>query len=295
VDFDESVVKNHRNAILDRDYIASVVSFGETRAAKSLLVNGFGMTTLTPITKFISHLPLALHRGEPHSVLVICFGMGTSYRSALTWNIDTTAVELVPSVPKMFSFFHADAEKYANHPRGRIIIDDGRRYLSRCGKSFDVIVVDPPPPVEAAGSSLLFSTEFYALAKQHLNPGGIVQMWYPGADKTTDGAVARSMAQSFPFVRCFVSVEGWGVHLLGSMEPFETPPRDQLLARLPAAAKADLVEWTPSVSAEELMTNVLRHEIGVDQLLNSDVNIQITDDRPMNEYYLLRQLEKRNK
>ena len=36
---------------------------------------------------------------DPRRTLVICFGMGTSYRTALNWNIDTTAVELVPGVP----------------------------------------------------------------------------------------------------------------------------------------------------------------------------------------------------
>ena len=107
-----------------------------------------------------------------------------------------------------------------NNPKGHIIIDDGRRYLKRTEKKFDVIVVDPPPPVQAAGSSLLFSREFYALARQHLNPGGILQMWFPGDDEmATDQAVIRSIYESFPYVRCFPSVEGWGVHMLASMEP----------------------------------------------------------------------------
>ncbi|HSV16238.1 MAG TPA: hypothetical protein VLI90_18390 [Tepidisphaeraceae bacterium] len=291
-DFDEVILKQPHGAV-DRDYIASVATFGDDRLTKTLLVNGMGMTVLSPITKIISHLPLALHRDPPHSVLVVCFGMGTSYRSALTWDVDVTAVELVPSVPKRFGFFHADAKEYVDNPRGHIVIDDGRRYLSRCGRKFDVIVVDPPPPIEAAGSSLLFSTGFYALAKQHLNPGGIVQIWYPGGgDKTTDQAVVRSMYDSFPFVRGFVSIEGWGMHLLGSMEPIEVPPIDRVVARLPPAAKVDLVEWTPGVDATGLMTSVLRRQLRVEQMLSPDPSIEITDDRPMNEYYLLRDLKK---
>jgi spermidine synthase len=129
--------------------------------------------------------------------------MGTTFRSALSWNIDTTAVELVPSVTKAFGFYHADAARCINDPNGHIIIDDGRRYLKRTAKKFDVIVVDPPPPVQAAGSSLLFSKEFYALAKQHLNPGGILQMWYPGGQNRRRQAVFRSIYESFPYVRCF--------------------------------------------------------------------------------------------
>jgi predicted membrane-bound spermidine synthase len=46
--------------------------------------------------------------------------------------------------------------------------------MLRTNKMFDVIVIDPPPPVEVAGSSLLYSTEFYAVAKRRLRPDGIL-------------------------------------------------------------------------------------------------------------------------
>ncbi len=162
-----------------RDYAASVIS-AQVVGGKVLLVNGIGMTKLTPITKFMVHLPLAFHLGKPESALIICFGMGTSYRSALSWDIDTTAVELVPSVTKAFGFYHTNAAQILANPKGHVVIDDGRRFLRRTREKFDVIVIDPPPPVETAGSSLLFSAEFYALAKQHLNPHGILQAWFPG-------------------------------------------------------------------------------------------------------------------
>ena len=211
-DFENSVFKETENATVRRDYVASVISFGIERNDKWLLVNGMGMTKLTPITKFIAHLPLAFHQGQPKSMLIICFGMGTTYRSALSWDIDVTAVELVPSVTKAFGFYHADAEKYVNNHNGHIIIDDGRRYLSRCAKFFDVIVVDPPPPVEAAGSSLLFSRDFYTLAKQHLNTNGIVQMWFPGGDIITS-QVWPSAPWMHLFLLCAasISVKGWGI------------------------------------------------------------------------------------
>ena len=113
-------------------------------------------------------------------------------------------------------------------------------------KKFDVIVIDPPPPVEAAGSSLLYSREFYALARQHLKPDGILQIWFPGGETVTAQAVVRSIQESFPYVRCFHSVEGWGMHLLASMEPIEILDAEQLAARMPGNAKKDLLEWNSS-------------------------------------------------
>ena len=104
-------------AEIRRDYAASVISAGEG-LSKALLVNGVGVTGLVPITKFMAHLPLAFHTGKPESTLVICFGMGTSYRSALSWDIETTVVELVPSVRDAFAFFHADAQQVLGNPKG---------------------------------------------------------------------------------------------------------------------------------------------------------------------------------
>jgi predicted membrane-bound spermidine synthase len=288
-DFETMLLRTQKNTVVRRDYAATVISFGEARD-KRLLVNGFGMTILTPITKFMVHLPMAFHQGRPESALVICFGMGTSYRSALSWNIDTTTVELVPSVTKAFGFYHADAARFINDPNGHIVVDDGRRFLKRTSKKYDIIVVDPPPPVEAAGSSLLYSKEFYELAKQHLKPGGILQMWFPGGEAATGQAVIRSINESFPHVRCFLSVARWGRHILASSEPIEQLDANQLAARMPESAKQDLLEWNDSREVPAYIGRVVGNEFLVPGLLNPDPEVQITDDQPYNEYFLLRRL-----
>lgn len=199
-----------------RDYAAAVIS-ADLSGNKVLLVNGIGMTALTPITKFMAHLPLAFHQGRPQSALIICFGMGTTYRSALSWDVNTTAVELVPGVTQAFGFYHADAAHVLSNPKGQIVIDDGRRYLKRSREKFDVIVIDPPPPPEAAGSSLLYSKEFYELAKQHLNPHGILQTWVPGTETSLVLAAVRSVSESFPYTRGFGPVEGGGGDTFGGL------------------------------------------------------------------------------
>ena len=287
--YEDLVASFSRRMEVRRDYAASVVSLEGMNGAKSLLVNGIGMTKLTPITKFMVHLPLTLHQGPPQSALIICFGMGTSYRSAMSWDIDTTAVELIPDVPQAFGFYHANAAEVLKNPKGRIVIDDGRRFLKRTRDKYDLIVVDPPPPVEAAGSSLLFSTEMYVLLKQHLKPHGILQVWYPGArDRVTLQAVLRSAAVSFPHVCCFRSVEGWGLHILASMDPIEVQPPAQLVARMPASAKDDLLEWAPTNNLTAYLGTILSHEVSVQDILNPNSRAQITDDEPLNEYFLLR-------
>ena len=61
-----------------RDNTATVVATGEGMTRR-LLVNGIGMTDLTPMTKVMAHLPLAFLDHAPQSALVVCFGMGTTY------------------------------------------------------------------------------------------------------------------------------------------------------------------------------------------------------------------------
>lgn len=269
-----------------RDYAATVTSTGEG-LQKTLYVNGIGITVLTPITKYMAHLPLAFHRGQPESGLVICFGAGTTYRSVLSWNIRATAVELVPSVKESFPYFHADAEALFKHPQGQIVIDDGRRFLNRTGEAFDVIVVDPPPPVEAAGSSLLYSKEFYEAVKRRLKPGGVFQTWFPDGEEGIQQAIAKSLVDAFPYVKAYRSIEGWGLHFIASMTPLESPTAETLHGRLPAGARDDLTEWG-AADLESDLEKILLSEIPVVDLLNSDPLVAITDDRPYNEYFFLR-------
>jgi spermidine synthase len=271
-----------------RDSTATVTATG-TGMKKQLLVNGYGMTLLTPITKTMAHLPLAYLGRPPQNALVICFGMGTTFRALRTWGIPVTAAELVPSVPKLFWYFHSDAEQVMSSPLAVVKIDDGRRFLQRTSGKYDVITIDPPPPVEAAGSSLLYSKNFYTVVSEHLAPGGIFQQWLPNGDPQVVAAVALAVKESFPYVRVFRSVEGIGYHFLASNEPLPEMTAEQLAAKLPAAAAKDFVEWGPAATPEAQFELVVGHELSLDGLIaGAPGTPALSDDRPINEYYAYR-------
>ena len=277
-----------------RDSTATVTAFGADRNHKQLLVNGVGMTGLTPITKMMAHLPLAFHPGKPQNVLVICFGMGTTHRSVLSWGVRSTAVELVPSVVAMFPFFHSNADQLLRSPLSHVVIDDGRFYMERSSQLYDVIVIDPPPPVQAAGSSLLYSKEFYSIAKMHLASGGILQQWFPmyGEDPAIIASVAKALRESFPNIRVFRSIEGWGYHFLASESSLPFPSAATLASHLPPAAVADLMEWGPAANAEQQFSGVLNQELSLNGLIAQAPGVPaLQDDRPVNEYYILRHVK----
>jgi spermidine synthase len=290
-DFERLLKERELDTAVRRDYAASVISYGVGHR-RGLLVNGVGMTALSTDTKLMVHLPMALHQGRPESALIICFGMGTSFRAALSWDVQTTAVELVPSVVAAFGFYHADTASVLANPKGRIVIDDGRRYLERTREKYDIIVIDPPPPVEAAGSSLLYSRQFYEVAKEHLKTNGILQIWLVGGPKPTVQAVIRSLVEVFPYVRGFGGINGFGAHFLGSMQPIAQRMPGILASQLPPKARKDLGEWLYDTNLTTLQGSfqvVLSRELPIAHMVNPDPSIQVTDDQPFNEYYLLRQ------
>jgi spermidine synthase len=248
-----------------------------------------GMTYLTPMTKMMAHMTLASLDHTPHSALVICFGMGTTFRSVTSWGISSTAVELVPSVPRVFSFYHSDAAQVMALPFAHVVIDDGRRYLERTPAKYDAIILDPPPPVQTAGSSLLYSQDFYTVARQRLQPGGILQQWLPAADLATKAAVARALKNSFPFVRVFAGFEGGGWNFLASDRPIPVRTADELIARMPPAAVADMMEWGPAATPQGQFNLLLDHQTTLDDLIAlAPATPALSDDRPINEYFMLR-------
>ena len=172
----------------------------------------------------------------------------------------------------------------------KVVIDDGRRYLARTEKKFDVITIDPPPPMAAAGSSLLYSVEMYTIIKKRLKENGVVQQWIPGDEPVTIQAAARSIAISFPYIRVYHSIEGWGYHILASMKPFRKLTASEMVSRLPENARKDLLTWCTDSTIEEYVQRMLSGAVPPDSLLTKEAGPSITDARPCNEYFLLRQL-----
>jgi predicted membrane-bound spermidine synthase len=169
------------------------------------------------------------------------------------------------------------------------VIDDGRRYLDRSPQAYDAIIIDPPPPVPTAGSSLLYSEEFYAVARNHLRPGGILQQWLPEGDDQVQSSVARALKNSFPYVRVYHPIEHYGLHFLASMSPIPERSSAELVAHMPATAITDMMEWGPAKSPEQQFDRMLTDKMTLDQVIAfSPATPALQDDRPINEYFLLR-------
>ena len=276
--------------IVHRGIVATVIAGGFGRN-QVLYVNGVGITNKSIETQIMADLPMAL-QGHATSALDICFGMGTTFRTLTFWGGDVTAVDLSSSVIRSFGFFFPDTSKILDNPQNHIVVDDGRRFLMRTKRRFDVITIDPPPPIPAAGSSLLYSTQFYAIVRNRLTPNGILQQWVPADSGATVQSIALALYRSFPYVEAFDGGKlRQGIHFLASMHPIPSLTPAEFIARMPPRAAQFLLEWgSPGDTLESLVTRILNNRVSLNTLLPAPGagTPPLSDNQPFNEYYLLR-------
>jgi spermidine synthase len=231
------------------DAAAAVTVFsqaGGNSFAKQLWINGVGMTCLAPVTKLMAHLPIAL-ADQPRDVLVICVGMGTSVRSAaMHEGVRVRAVDLFPTVPRAFGYFHPDVPDLLHSANVEVVVDDGRNYLLMQRQKFDVITLDPPPPLDAAGTVNLYSRDFFALCRDRLQPGGVLCVWIPPDRESENKMLFQSFLDVFEHTQVWSGP--WphtGFLMIGTLRPLSmagVPARIRQLYSSPKVA-ADLRAW----------------------------------------------------
>jgi spermidine synthase len=275
------------------DEIASVQAGGVPQARR-LLVGGTGMTHLTADAKVMTYLPL-ITRPDARRLLVICFGMGSSYRSGLVAGLETDGVELVPSVRDMFGFFYDDAAAVLDDPTGQLIITDGRNYAELTDRTYDLIVVDPPPPIESSGTSVLYSKEFYEAAAERLGPDGVMMEWMPYGQSVDEfRSHVKTFAAVFPETLLAFGPMKNGVYMLGSEAPMSVDPANVRSVLERPGVLEDLVNTPDSrVQTADEWASILEGVTWIEdeqvRAFGDDAAI-LTDDRPATEYFLLRRL-----
>ncbi|HEX8858482.1 MAG TPA: fused MFS/spermidine synthase [Actinomycetes bacterium] len=281
------------------DELATVDTVGGPAAKRRLLIGGVGVTSLTVDTKLMGYLSKAL-RPRAEDFLVIAFGMGSTYRSGLKLGLHTDAVELSPTVPSRMPVFFPDASTYLHHPNGRVITSDGRNYVRLVRDKYDLVAVDPAPPIESAGSVVLYTREFLTEGKARLRPGGVFLLWMPYALPMDDlKAHVRTFHNVFPHVSLMLSPGGHGMFMLGSDAPLQFNDQDVLqvlgnpdavrdLADSPDYPPTDGPGWVRAVHKAEWLSD--------DRVTAfTGPGPEITDDRPRSEYFLWRRAFMRDK
>lgn len=263
------------DATCTRDFSYRQLVFGQISYASTVLSDRRYMRAL-------AHLPMLLHR-DPKRALEICFGTGTTAAAfasypGLEW---LRIVDINPDVIALAPHFEDSNHRVLQDPRTHVAVEDGRHFLLASEERFDVVSLEPPPPIDA-GVVNLYSREFYAQVRSRLRPGGILAQWLPVEQQNTEldkRLIAAALAE-FPHVSLWMGSRLEAV-LIASDAPLQVD-LDAWKARQSATASASLAEvgFTPEslLGTYVMGTEALRRYVG-----NAP---PVTDDRPAIEYFL---------
>lgn len=152
---------------------------------RALVIDGFvAASQFTPdgpsydgYMAWMGHLPMLLHP-NPRDALVICFGTGQTSNAVRQENPERIdIVDLNENVFKLAHFFDKN-QNVLQDDRVNPTVMDGRAYIRRTEKTYDVITLEPMPP-HFAGVNALYSQEFYQKARAKLRPDGVIAQWLP--------------------------------------------------------------------------------------------------------------------
>lgn len=146
---------------------------------KMLLLDGKVQSTVRDEMIYHEALvgPAMISAKSPESVLIVGGGEGGTLREVLKHrtvrratmvDIDRRVVEVSKELlPEISAGAFED-------PRAEVVFADGRKYLEGCSDLFDVIIMDVTDPLEGGPAALLYTREFYRLARSRLKDAGIL-------------------------------------------------------------------------------------------------------------------------
>ena len=226
----------------------------------------------------IGHLPVLLHP-DPRRALVIGLGGGaTAGAVSLHPGLSVDVVELAPGVVRAAEWFTHINEDVTRRPNVRLTIDDARNYLMLGRGRYDVITADIIQPTHA-GAGLLYSEEYFTLARRALARDGVMVQWVGPRSDAHYRLIARTFQRVFPET----TVWGNGSLLIGSHRALELN-RDALAARV---ARSGLAETLTPLGLGGAGALLDFYAAGSDELKRflGDGPV-LSDDRPRLEYYL---------
>jgi predicted membrane-bound spermidine synthase len=212
-------------------------SRGESFPRVVVFVNGLSQSWLPygGIHTVLGALPAFIHP-HPRQAAIIGLGSGdTLYAMAGRKEIEQiVSIEIIR--PQLAAL--RELSQQYNYPgllpifdRTRVhhMFGDGRQFLSRSTRTFDIIEADALYPT-AAYAGNLYSDAYFELLKQRLNPGGIAVSWAPTP------RVFRTFLKVFPYT--------WhsGQVVMGSNDPIPMD-RAAIMARLTDSSTDSYYRW----------------------------------------------------
>ncbi len=237
----------------------------------------------SPSHRVIAHLPLLLHP-NPKRALVVGFGMGLTSYSITQHGVQVDAIELSKGV------ISAAREHFA-HVNGNIFdsrlfnysINDGRNHILTTEKEYDMISTGIIHPLVSAGSSNIYTADFYHLCKKILTEDGVMCQWVPlhRLPEAHFKMIVRTFKHVFPETTLWYKYTPDFVILIGTREPLTINYKDFI-----ARSKQSGIQQGLAADDLDGLSLLDSFMMGPDEVLKYAGRGPIhTDDRPRLEFF----------
>ncbi len=203
--------------------IVSAISYRKT-GFKTFSTNGRveASTGLQDVQNqyLLGHLPMLLHK-HPQNILIVGAGSGMTVgaTSAYPETQKISLIELEPVMMGVVKAFRAHNHDVLQDPRLNIVYNDGRNFLLTTREKFDIISSDPIHPW-FRGAGALYTREYFRLAAERLNPGGVMSQWLPIYQLTPENlqSIVRTFSEQFRYIMLWLTISD--AEMIGSNQPF---------------------------------------------------------------------------
>lgn len=152
-------------------------------------------------------LPLALHP-DPQRIAVIGWGSGLSTHTLLGSDVPKAVdtIEIERAMVDGARLFGDRVARAYTDPRSHVRIDDARTFFSTGARRYDAIVSEPSNPW-VSGVASLFTREFYAFLRRHLEDDGMLVQWLHAyeIDDPLVGTMLAALLEEFPHADIYVT------------------------------------------------------------------------------------------
>ncbi len=285
------VATAHRAIEWEVDGIESSVALGRS-TGYSFIVNGKadGHALVDAGTQVMSGLLAALLHPELKSALVV--GLGTGSTAGWLGSVPSVervdVVELEPAILRVARDCAPVSQAVLDNRKVHIQLADAREVLRTTPRRYDVIFSEPSNPYRA-GTSSLYTVEFYRAASQRLESGGYFVQWIQSyeVDAWAVATALVTLRQVFEDVSLWEASDGDFLLLARQgHEPFSVGRVRARLQEEPMATAVRRVWRTDSV--EGVFSHFLAQGRLTDILLANGLGAVNTDDQNLLEFAFAR-------
>ncbi|RKU09595.1 hypothetical protein C6503_20800 [Candidatus Poribacteria bacterium] len=237
----------------------------------------------SPSHRVIAHLPLLLHP-RPKRALVVGFGMGLTSYSITQHGVQVDAIELSSGVLSA-------AREYFTHINGNVFesplfnykLNDGRNHILMTKTKYDMISTGIIHPLVSAGSSNIYTADFYRLCRRILTEDGIMCQWVPlhRLPEEHYKMIVRTFIEVFPETTLWYKYTPDFVILIGTREPLQINYKNFIaraqIANIREGLAADDLDGMSLLDSFMMGPETVRKYVGAGPIH--------TDNRPRLEFF----------